>query len=158
MASDGRSPNQKFEKRPETSLKNFKPCSIASKLFTCTFSQFSTHDFKPNCRHNVNFFNENLHVLTIGDCDVWCSYKDELFDQVTIRWRSVSARLPAATAGNPSCAFPCSDVCLRVRAPCLRLCMVLCDSPVLSASCPCFCLLSEGAKWQNNSLGSKLSL
>ena len=32
--------NEKLEKRPETSPKSFKPCSVASKFFTGNFSQF----------------------------------------------------------------------------------------------------------------------
>ena len=36
--------------------------------------------------------------------------------------------------------------------------MVLCYGPVLSARCPSCCLITEGAKRQNNSLGSQLSL
>ena len=44
----------KFEKRPETDPKKFKPCSAqAKKFYTARFSQFCTRNFKHDFKHDI---------------------------------------------------------------------------------------------------------
>ena len=69
----------------------------------------------------------------------------------------MSARLLAAALETPLARFRVwGGVCELVRRVCDSV--WYCDGPVLSASGLFCCRISEGAKWQNNSLGSKLSL